>query len=308
MGYYDTNTFIDDCTTIRRRSPMVQCMTNFVSALYVGNALVSIGASPFACLTPQEVEEVSNNADSLFINTATINGDNLKAMKMAARIFHSLRKPWILAPAAFEMTGYRKKVVLDFINDSFPTAIRGTASDICSLAASVGCEPVPCSGLGEEEKRMVRIGMASANRKMIPLKDIVGYAVSLARATGSIVFFSEGAHFITDGLQLGCIENGSPAVRFLTGFETTSTAFASAFLAIDKDPFIAVMNGCALTGVSVEVATNPQVLRPVGKLVKGLDAPEWMQGPFESVLMFTYRSFFAPDFARMVREKTLKVI
>jgi hydroxyethylthiazole kinase len=56
---------------LRQHRPLVQCLTNVVSASFVANVLLSAGASPAMVDNPEEAALFAGVADAVLINLGT---------------------------------------------------------------------------------------------------------------------------------------------------------------------------------------------------------------------------------------------
>lgn len=125
-------------SSVRAKSPLVQCITNFVSMDLMANTLLSAGASPAMLHSIEELPDFTPQVHALCVNVGTLSADWLPAMKVAAELAHDSGKPWVLDPVAAGASGFRLKACLELV-ELKPTVIRGNASEIIALAnASVG--------------------------------------------------------------------------------------------------------------------------------------------------------------------------
>lgn len=69
---------------IRERTPLVHCVTNFVSMDLVANVLLAAGASPACVHAPEETLGFATIAGALVINVGTIDALWLEGMQRAA--------------------------------------------------------------------------------------------------------------------------------------------------------------------------------------------------------------------------------
>lgn len=123
---------------VRSQSPLIQCITNFVSMDLVANTLLSAGASPAMVHSIVEIPDFTPHAKALYINVGTLSPDWLPAMRAAAELACKSGKPWVLDPVAAGASGFRLRACLELV-ELKPTVIRGNASEIIALSkASVG--------------------------------------------------------------------------------------------------------------------------------------------------------------------------
>lgn len=116
--------------------PIIYCITNYVSANFVANALLAIGASPIMSSAIEEVEDLCQIADALVINIGTPSKEQFATMLAAGQRMHELGKPIVLDPVGVNATHYRLQMAQELIAKVHPTVIKGNASEILALATN----------------------------------------------------------------------------------------------------------------------------------------------------------------------------
>lgn len=120
-------------SAVRRRSPLVQCITNFVSMDLMANTLLAAGASPAMIHSSDEIPDFTPQAHALCVNVGTLSGEWLPAMKLAAEWSSKSGKPWVLDPVAAGASRFRMNACLELLKLK-PTVIRGNGSEIIALS------------------------------------------------------------------------------------------------------------------------------------------------------------------------------
>jgi hydroxyethylthiazole kinase len=118
---------------LRKRAPLVHCLTNQVTVNFVANALLAAGASPAMTDHPEEAAGLSSAADAVLINLGTPNAASLEAMRRASQAASAADKPWVLDPVGAAALPLRRTVSLELMTHR-PTVIRGNASEVMALA------------------------------------------------------------------------------------------------------------------------------------------------------------------------------
>lgn len=72
-------------TTIKKSSPLVHCITNYVVANFTANGLLAIGASPVMADEVEEVADMVAISQGLLINIGTINSRTADTMLVAGK-------------------------------------------------------------------------------------------------------------------------------------------------------------------------------------------------------------------------------
>ncbi|MCP4670801.1 MAG: hydroxyethylthiazole kinase, partial [Desulfobacula sp.] len=93
-----TEEILHDLEKIRKHSPLVHNITNYVVMNTTANALLAIGASPVMAHAVQEVEEMTSIAGAVVINIGTLSDNWVEAMFKAVKTAASKDIPIVLDP------------------------------------------------------------------------------------------------------------------------------------------------------------------------------------------------------------------
>ncbi|WJX17306.1 hydroxyethylthiazole kinase [Trifolium repens] len=237
---------------VRLQSPLIQCITNFVSMDLMANTLLSAGASPAMVHSIEEIPDFTPRVSALCINVGTLSPSSLPAMISASKICSQLNIPWVLDPVAVSASSFRFDACVQLVLLK-PTVIRGNASEIIALASSSSS-----SSLGTSAAK----GADSTHDSM----DAVEAAKFLAQASGAIVAVSGATDIVTDGNQVVGAHNGVALMQKITATGCSVTALIAAFVAVDKNNALdAAVSALAVFGVAGELgmkmAKGPASLR-----------------------------------------------
>ena len=222
--------------SVRSKKPLVHSITNYVVMNNSANALLAIGASPVMAHWADEMKSMIGIASSLVINIGTLDDELITSAKIAGEEASRLGKPIILDPVGVGATIQRTKAAWDIINHCKPTIIRGNASEIMALVdVSVLSKGVDSS--------------ASSN-------DALEAAMSLARATESIIVISGEIDYITNGTDTFTVNGGASIMESVTGMGCTATAIIGAFSAIEPDAMLASTAAMAVMSLAGERAAT----------------------------------------------------
>lgn len=225
-----------DLAALREKSPLVHNITNYVAMNFSANALLAVGASPVMAHAVEEMESMVAIASALVINIGTLDAQWVEGMLAAGRAAHFMGKPIVLDPVGAGATPYRTRIAWQIINECHPTVIRGNASEIMALVNA------------DIKSKGVDSTVSSDNA--------VEYAKELAQRTASVVVISGATDYITDGVRVETISNGSPLMTLVTAMGCTATSMVGAFVAVNADPFEASLHAMALMGVCGEKAIS----------------------------------------------------
>jgi hydroxyethylthiazole kinase len=212
-------------TDLRARRPLVHNITNYVAMSVSANVLLALGASPAMVHAAEEVEDFVAISDALVVNIGTLSSGWVSAMHLAAAKAGALGKPWVLDPVGCGATPFRTRVSAELAALG-PTVIRGNASEILSLAGSVGA-----AGRGVDSTA------AAA--------DAAGVLAPLSRRTGSVVAVTGATDYVGDGTATAAIEGGHALMPLSTAMGCSLSAVTAAFCVV-RPPWEAAISALAV--------------------------------------------------------------
>ena len=220
--------------TIKKKSPLVHNITNYVVMNNTANALLALGASPVMAHAEDEVQDMVKIADSLVINIGTLSQRWVNAMKLALKQANIMNKPVVLDPVGAGATPYRNKVAAELLETGSFSAIRGNASEIMALVSAT------------HQTKGVDSTLSSENA--------VNAGQVLNREYGSIICVSGAVDYIISSKQIIKIMNGHPLMGRVTGMGCIATALIGAFIGIEKNIEYAVAGAMAIMSIAGELA------------------------------------------------------
>ena len=221
---------------IRRETPLIQNITNFVSMDVVANGLLALGASPAMVHAIEEVPEFAGLANALVVNIGTLSSAWIPSMLKAAATMAEKKKPWVLDPVGVGATAYRTSAAQDLLAIG-PTVVRANASEVLALAG-VALEPTK--------------GVDSSHGS----DQAIDAARKLAREAGTVVAVTGAVDYVTDGERALHVSNGDPLMTRVTALGCASSAVVGAFLTIESDPLVAAAEALAVFGLAAERAAT----------------------------------------------------
>lgn len=207
---------------VRRQSPVIHNITNYVTANDCANLLLACGASPIMADDPEEAAEITSRCQGLNINIGTLNAQRLSAMAAAGKRANELGHPVVLDPVGVGASGLRKKAAKKLLRQIRFSVIRGNISEIKALA-------LDCSTSGGVEADISdRVTEENLEEALIFVKAFARRFEVVAAVTGEI-------DLVTDGEQAFCIHNGHSMMSRITGAGCQLSALTAAFLAANPD-------------------------------------------------------------------------
>jgi hydroxyethylthiazole kinase len=197
---------------VKKSSPLIHNITNFVVMNSTANILLAVGASPVMAHCISEVEEMVSLAGALVINIGTLDEKWVESMILAAKTANSKGIPVILDPVGAGATKLRTEMTRKIIHEAKISVLRGNASEIFSLTS-------------DEIKTRGVDSSISINPSMIDV------AKKIALEMNFIVAISGQQDLITDGIKTFFVSNGRPIMTRVTGIGCGLSAVVAAFCA-----------------------------------------------------------------------------
>ena len=220
---------------MRRRAPLVHCITNLVVNNFTANVLLAAGASPAMIPDPGEAGVFAGIASALLVNVGTVTPELADAMRAAVAGARAAGRPWVLDPVAVGALPLRTNLSRELLATP-PAIIRGNASEIPALAGEA------VTNRGTDATQGVEAAAGAARR--------------LAAQTGGAVLVTGPTDLAVgpDGREAR-IGGGTPLLTRVTGVGCAQGAICAAFCAAaDGDAFLAAVASALLFAVAGERA------------------------------------------------------
>ena len=135
---------------VRKTSPLIQNITNYVTANDCANITLAWGGSPIMSDHEEEAEDMARICMGLNINMGTLNPRTAGAMMAAGKAYNARKKPVILDPVGVGASGYRRKLASEFMEQLRFTVIKGNVSEIRTLITGTAGSRGVDADLGEK--------------------------------------------------------------------------------------------------------------------------------------------------------------
>ena len=227
---------------IRAASPLVHCITNYVTVNDVANVLLAIGARPIMADDPEEVEEITALCAGLCLNIGTLNARTIPSMLTAGKHARALGHHVVLDPVGAGASRLRTETALRILHEVRPTVIRGNISEIRTLAV----------GSGTTQGVDANAADAVTEENLAATADFLRAFAARAEA---IVVVTGAIDLVTDGVTVYAVRNGRAEMGQVTGTGCQLSALLAAALAVEPLGLLAtVTETVALMGVAGEIA------------------------------------------------------
>lgn len=201
----------DAFDNLRKRGPLVHCITNYVAMNIAPNIVLAAGASPAMVHALEEVEDFVPLAGALTVNIGTLSTPWAEAMVKAAAVAKDKDLPWVLDPVAHFATPFRSRVTEQLMAQN-PTIVRGNASEILALAGESG------AGKGVDSGDSVAAAQDAA--------------VRIAQTRACVVAVTGEQDFVTDGTARADIRGGDEIMPKVTALGCSLTTLIGGFAAV----------------------------------------------------------------------------
>lgn len=222
---------------LRRKTPLVHNMTNYVTVNDCANAVLAIGASPIMADDIGEAGEIASVASALVLNIGTLNERTIASMLSAGRQANASGVPIVFDPMGAGASSLRNETTEQILEQLDIAVIRGNLSEVSF-----------CAGLSVSTKG-VDVSQADMDN------DAATVAAAVARQFGCVAAITGEVDVISDGSRTAQIANGHPMLSRVTGTGCMTSALVGAWCgAAHKDFFTAAVGGVASMGIAGELA------------------------------------------------------
>lgn len=236
---------------VKNTTPLVHCITNYVTVNDVANILLACGGSPVMADDEREAGDITSLADALYINIGTLNHRTIESMMISGETAKKKGIPIIFDPVGAGASKLRTDTAKKIIESLPVSVIRGNISEIKTLAGAAA------------STKGVDAGVSDISEDA--LKYSVELAKELAKSTGAVVAVSGETDIATDGERVYLIKNGHEDMTKITGTGCMLTGVVAAYCAANKDNILeAVVAAFCAVGYSGEKARRRMISESAG--------------------------------------------
>lgn len=236
--------FKEKLENVRKKTPLIHNITNYVTVNDCANILLACGGSPIMSDDRDEVEEITSICTGLNINIGTLNSTTIPSMFLAAKKANDLNHPIILDPVGAGASSLRTKTALELVKKVKFSVIRGNISEIKTIAK------------GEGSTKGVDADIADCVSED-NLDDAVKFAKELAKKTNSVIAITGRIDIVADSKKAYIIYNGNAMMSKITGTGCMLTAMTAAFISVNQDDILGATAASVISmGLCGELAFN----------------------------------------------------
>ena len=233
---------------VRRSTPLVHNITNYVTVNDVANALLACGSSPIMSDEPDDVADITSICGGLNINIGTLNKRSIEAMFIAGEKSKALGHIVLLDPVGAGASALRTNIALEIMDKIKPDVIRGNISEIKTLAIGSGTT----KGVDADAADTV----TEEN-----LDQMVAFTKSFAARTGAVIAITGAIDLVADSEKCYVIRNGRPEMSRITGTGCQLSGIATAFTIANPDHMTeAVAAAVCMMGLAGEIGVSQMAM------------------------------------------------
>ena len=227
---------------VRKTTPLVHNITNYVTVNDVANILLACGASPIMSDEPEDVEDITSICGGLNINIGTLNSRTITSMLLAGKKANALGHPVVLDPVGAGASRLRTDTAFRLLRDVKFTVIRGNISEIKTLASGAGTTKGVDADVADK--------VTEEN-----LDSAVAFAKAFAAQTGAVIAITGAIDIVADAQKAYVIRNGNAMMSSITGTGCQLSALTAAFVTANPGhPLEAAAAAVCAMGLAGETA------------------------------------------------------
>lgn len=227
---------------IRKNSPIIHHITNYVTVNDVANITLACGASPIMADCQEEMTDITAITQGLCLNIGTLNQRLLESMLLAAARAADAGHPITLDPVGAGASALRTGAAQSILAAAPVTVIRGNISEIKVLIGDTG----HTQGVD-----------AAAVDSISPenLLQAAAFAKAAAQKLNTITAITGAIDLVADADKCYVIRNGRPEMSRITGTGCQCSALTAAAIAANPTvPLEAAAAAVCAMGLAGEIA------------------------------------------------------
>lgn len=226
---------------VRKSTPLVHNITNYVTVNDVANVLLACGGSPIMSDEPEDVADITTICGGLNINIGTLNKRSIEGMFVAGAKANELGHIVLLDPVGAGASALRTNTAIQLMEKIKFDVIRGNISEIKTLALGSGTT----KGVDADAADTV----TEEN-----LDTMITFAKDFAKKANTIVAITGAIDLVADAEECYVIRNGRPEMSKITGTGCQLSAIATAYAVANPDQKTqAVAAAVCLMGLAGEI-------------------------------------------------------
>lgn len=222
------------------KTPLVHCITNYVSMNEVANGILSVGGTPIMAEAEEEIEDITSRAQALVLNIGTLSSKKIDSILKAAATANAHHVPIVLDPVGIAISSFRKELAQHLLTTYKIDAVKGNISEIKTLLSL----PTDFIGLDAIEND----------------ESLQSLSLQASQSFTGVAIITGKKDWICDGKQYCVVENGTEMLKKITGTGCLLAGVMGVMLGKSNDVFLGAAAGSILLNLAGEIAHSS--LRP----------------------------------------------
>lgn len=229
---------------VRTSTPLVHCITNYVTVNDCANALLACGGSPIMSDEPEDVVDITTICGGLVLNIGTLNKQTIAGMRAAGKRASELGHPIVLDPVGAGASALRTAIASEILDTMDVAVIRGNMSEIKAVAGA----SVATRGVDVNPDDVVTDENLAAS---------AAFAKELAKETGAIIAITGAIDIVANDERAFAIRNGSAIMGKITGAGCMLSCLVGAYSVANKENMLeGVVAAIAGEGLCGQIAAE----------------------------------------------------
>lgn len=203
-GLTQSEMLADVLRAVRQNTPLVHCVTNYVTVNDCANIILAAGGSPIMADDTREVAQIASLCAALVLNIGTLNERTVPAMLAAGKRANQLGRPVVLDPVGAGASDLRNETLQDLLREVRFTAIKGNSSEMGFLAGGLAS----ARGVDADAGTLVTEDNLAAKARL---------ARELSTRTGAVAIISGPLDIVAGADKAWAVRNGHPLMARITG-------------------------------------------------------------------------------------------
>jgi hydroxyethylthiazole kinase len=222
---------------VRLKTPLVHCITNYVTINDVANIILSGGASPAMVENPKEAGDFARISSALYLNLGTLTGEQELAMLAGVKGASLSRVPVIVDPVACGVIPRKVEMLKRLMENGKIACIKGNSAEIKSLAG-VQAKARGVDSLDQGE------GLEQACQALAEKEQVI------VAATGAV-------DVVADYHRIALLKNGTYLFGSITGAGCMVGGIVAACIGVTpQEPWLAAITGLSAFNIAGERAAR----------------------------------------------------
>ena len=237
---------------IRRRRPLLHCVSNLVSINDCANIALAAGAGPMMAPAAVEAEEITARSQATVLNTGTPDEERFRTCEACFLAVEKFPQPVILDPVGVGASSWRLRQILVLLDHFRPSVLRvnfGEAQALC--------------GVSGQEQGVDSVKFASVEERAELARRLAGYRHTTVLLTGE-------QDLVSDGSRVVRISGGSGKTGLVTGCGDMLSVLCGAFAAVEPDMLSAAVLASAFWKCCAADAEAASKTRGIGSFHEAL--------------------------------------